>query len=107
MQALSIAANGMMAQTRRVNTIAQNIANAQTAGYKAQTTGSQGLTSQVALAPSGTAGWETLMQGHAGGSPVDPVNEITSLILAQRAYEANAKVLTSADRMMKTLTLSK
>ena len=33
-----------------------------------------------------------------------PLSEITDLIAAQRAYEMNSKVITSADEMLSTLT---
>ncbi|MBP7651397.1 MAG: flagellar basal body rod protein FlgG, partial [Phenylobacterium sp.] len=33
-------------------------------------------------------------------SNVDAVTEITSLIVAQRAYEMNSKVISSADQML-------
>jgi flagellar basal-body rod protein FlgG len=33
---------------------------------------------------------------------VDAVAEVTALIVAQRAYEMNSKVITSADQMLST-----
>ena len=48
-----------------------------------------------------------IMQGFIESSNVDPINEITTLITAQRAYEMNGKVITSADEMMQTATNSK
>src|SRR5215472_3913744 len=50
----------------------------------------------------GTTGYGTIQQGFLETSDVDPVNEITSLITAQRAYEMNSKVVTAADQMMST-----
>jgi flagellar basal-body rod protein FlgG len=44
----------------------------------------------------------SLMQGYTESSNVDPVSEITSLIVAQRAYEMNSKVITTADQMLST-----
>jgi flagellar basal-body rod protein FlgG len=43
-----------------------------------------------------------LIQGSIESSNVDPVTEITALIVAQRAYEMNSKVVTSADQMLST-----
>ncbi len=43
-----------------------------------------------------------LMQGYTEASNVDSVSEITSLIIAQRAYEMNSKVVTTADQMLST-----
>ena len=42
------------------------------------------------------------MQGYVEASNVDPVTEITNLISAQRAYEMNSKVITTADQMLQT-----
>ena len=42
----------------------------------------------------------TLMQGFLETSNVNAVEEITSLITAQRAYEMNSKVITAADEML-------
>ena len=40
------------------------------------------------------------MQGYTEASNVDAVTEITALIVAQRAYEMNSKVITTADQML-------
>jgi flagellar basal-body rod protein FlgG len=48
----------------------------------------------------GLQGFGTLMQGYTEASNVDPVSEITNLIVAQRAYEMNSKVITTADNML-------
>ncbi len=48
----------------------------------------------------GTTGYGQIQQYFLETSNVDPVSEITSLISAQRAYEMNSKVITSADQMM-------
>ena len=45
-----------------------------------------------------------LQQGYLEGSNVDPVKEITELISAQRAYEMNSKVITTADEMAATVS---
>ena len=50
----------------------------------------------------GAVGFGTVQQGFTEASNVDPVNEISSLIVAQRAYEMNSKVVTSADQMLQT-----
>jgi flagellar basal-body rod protein FlgG len=47
-------------------------------------------------------GMGSLLQGYTEASNVDPVSEITSLIVAQRAYEMNSKVITTADQMLST-----
>jgi flagellar basal-body rod protein FlgG len=55
-----------------------------------------------ALGDPGQPGYGTIMQGYVEASNVDPVTEITSLISAQRAYEMNSKVVTTADQMLQT-----
>jgi flagellar basal-body rod protein FlgG len=44
-------------------------------------------------------GMAYMKQGYLESSNVDPVKEITELISAQRAYEMNSKVITTADEM--------
>ncbi|MEJ1968034.1 MAG: flagellar basal-body rod protein FlgG [Rhizomicrobium sp.] len=48
----------------------------------------------------GAAGYGTIQQGFLETSNVNSVEEITSLITAQRAYEMNSKVVTAADEML-------
>jgi flagellar basal-body rod protein FlgG len=49
-----------------------------------------------------TPGFGTLQQGYVEASNVNVVQEITSLIQAQRAYEMNSKVIEAADQMLQT-----
>jgi flagellar basal-body rod protein FlgG len=48
-------------------------------------------------------GFGAVLQGFLETSNVNAVEEITSLISAQRAYEMNSKVIQTADQMMATL----
>jgi flagellar basal-body rod protein FlgG len=48
----------------------------------------------------GTTGYGTIQQGFLEASNVNAVDEITSLITAQRAYEMNSKVISAADEML-------
>jgi len=48
----------------------------------------------------GLQGLGDLVQGYTEASNVDAVSEITSLIVAQRAYEMNSKVISTADNML-------
>jgi flagellar basal-body rod protein FlgG len=50
----------------------------------------------------GSTGYGTIQQGFLETANVNPVEEITALITAQRAYEMNSKVVTAADQMMQT-----
>lgn len=45
----------------------------------------------------------TILQGFIEASNVDPVTELTNLILAQRAYEMNSKVVRASDEMLQAL----
>ena len=49
--------------------------------------------------PGGQEGIGTLLQGYTEQSNVSVVDEFISLITAQRAYEANSKVVKAADEM--------
>jgi flagellar basal-body rod protein FlgG len=51
----------------------------------------------------GQNGLGQLVQGYTEASNVDPVSEITALIVAQRAYEMNSKVISTADSMLGTI----
>lgn len=49
--------------------------------------------------PGGTSGMGTLQQGYVENSNVDVVAEFVNMIVAQRAYESNSKVVHVADEM--------
>ena len=53
----------------------------------------------ITEAPGGTSGLGTLQQGYLENSNVDVVAEFVQMILAQRAYESNSKVVKTADDM--------
>jgi flagellar basal-body rod protein FlgG len=48
----------------------------------------------------GEVGCGQLLQGYTEASNVDAVAEISALIVAQRAYEMNSKVISTADEML-------
>jgi flagellar basal-body rod protein FlgG len=54
--------------------------------------------------PPGTEGLGTVLQGFLESSNVNPVQEITALIAAQRAYDMNSKVISASDEMMAAVT---
>lgn len=56
------------------------------------------------VATPGSPGVGTLMQGFLELSNVNAVEEISALIVAQRAYEMNARVITAADEMLQSTT---
>lgn len=51
-------------------------------------------------------GVASILQGFLENSNVNPVTEITNLIVAQRAYEMNSKVITASDEMLQALNQS-
>ena len=55
------------------------------------------------LAAPGSAGYGSIQQGYTESSNVDSVTEITNLIVAQRAYEMNSKVVTTSDQMLQSV----
>jgi flagellar basal-body rod protein FlgG len=56
------------------------------------------------IATPGTDAVGTVLQGYLESSNVNPVQELTSLIMAQRAYDMNSKVIAASDEMMATVT---
>jgi flagellar basal-body rod protein FlgG len=66
-------------------------------GNLLQQTASSG--NPITDAPGGTTGMGTLQQGYLENSNVDVVAEFVQMILAQRAYESNSKVIHVADDM--------
>jgi flagellar basal-body rod protein FlgG len=55
-------------------------------------------------APGSAEGFGTLQQGMIEQSNVDIVSQFVDMIVAQRAYESNSRVVTSADQMLQDLT---
>ena len=51
----------------------------------------------------GEEGFGSILQGYLENSNVDPVYEITRLIVAQRSYEMNSKVVSASDEMLQAL----
>jgi len=53
--------------------------------------------------PGGTEGLGTIQQGALENSNVDVVTEFINMIMAQRTYEANSRVVKAADEMQQTI----
>ena len=53
--------------------------------------------------PGGSEGLGTIEQGYLEQSNVDVVEEFVQMIVAQRSYEANSRVVQAADEMMQGL----
>jgi flagellar basal-body rod protein FlgG len=58
---------------------------------------------QAAAGTPDTNGLGRINQGYVEGSNVNVVEELVNMITAQRAYETNSKVITTADRMLGTI----
>lgn len=50
----------------------------------------------------GMDGFGTLLQGYLENSNINVVQEMVNMIVGQRAYEANSKVIKAADQMLQT-----
>ena len=109
--AVSASLSGLSAQQRKVETTAHNVANVETDGFeKTRLTleeGPQGgVTSRVeTVTTPGPLALELTAEGErlVERSNVDLTEEIPSLVLARRAYEADVKVIQTEDEMVGSL----
>ena len=114
--ALSVSASGLKAQAQRLQHVSENIANADTPGYRRKT-----VSFEATHAGTGTAGAVTVSRvhldqsvpqriydpghpladetGHYQGSTVDLMIEIADAREAQRSYEANLKMFDQVRQM--------
>lgn len=116
LNSLSISASGMTAQSSRLRHVSENIANADTPGYRRKTVSFQDAveagerTGQVRTGPVNLDGSELTQvfdpshplanaEGHYEGSNVDLIIEIADAREAQRSYEANLKMFDQARQM--------
>jgi flagellar basal-body rod protein FlgG len=108
-QSITVATDGTVSYTLSGQTASQKAGQIQIAGFQNpaglnslgqnlyQPTDASG-TPTVAN-PGGQEGLGTLLQGYTEQSNVSIVQEFINLIVAQRAYEANSKVVKAADDM--------
>ena len=108
-QSVTIAADGTVSYQQPGQTQSQQAGQIQLAGFQ----NPAGLNSigknlylptdasgdPVIANPGGQEGLGTLLQGYTEQSNVSVVEEFINLIVAQRAYEANSKVVKAADEM--------
>ncbi|MEM6609225.1 MAG: flagellar basal body rod protein FlgC [Pseudomonadota bacterium] len=118
---LSIAASGMQSQTERIRLLSENIANADTPGYRRKTASFEPY--RADMMPDGAVqlGRVRLDQaeltsvydpshpmagpdGSYDGSNVDLVVEIADAREAQRSYEANLRVFDQVRQMSSALS---
>lgn len=120
LKSLGVSASGLRAQSQRLRHVSENIANADTPGYRRKTVafetefgGKDGVgrieTGRVSL---DQAALERIYDpthpmadesGHFDGSNVDLVIEIADAREAQRSYEANLKMFDQARQMSTSL----
>jgi flagellar basal-body rod protein FlgG len=108
-QAVTIAADGTVSYTQPGQTTAQLAGQVQLANFPnpagLNSIGHNLLTPTDASGeptvgnPGGQEGLGTLLQGYSEQSNVSVVEEFINLIVSQRAYEANSKVVKAADDM--------
>lgn len=119
LQSLGLSASGMTAQSARLRHVSENIANADTPGYRRKTVDFQtALNGPIAgLVEVGDvrldrADLEQIYdpnhpladdQGMYDGSNVDLIIEIADAREARRSYEANLKVFDQARQMSQSL----
>ncbi len=110
---VSISANGIVTATMSAQTTPVEIGRLTTATFinpaGLQATGhnlfvATDASGQANIGEPGQDGHGTLLQGSLEQANVDIVEEMIGMISAQRAYEMNSKVVTSADEMLKAAT---
>jgi flagellar basal-body rod protein FlgC len=114
-KSMAVASSGMTAQAARLRVSAENIANADTPGYRRKTlpflseTGGEVRAGRVALDRSELPKIHDPShpladaEGYYEGSTVDLVIEIADAREAQRSYEANLKMFDQARQMTGSL----
>ena len=118
--ALAIAASGMRTQASRITHVSENIANADTPGYRRKLVSFQPDRDPAAVPGAVTTGPVRLDRtalpqvydpthpladetGHYEGSNVDMVVELADARQAQRSYEANLRVFDQVRQMSSSL----
>jgi len=110
---ITIGSDGSVSASQPGNTQAQQIGNIQLAMF-ANPGGLNSVGNNLFLAttasgdpivatPGGTEGLGTVQQGTLEQANVNVVDEFIQMILAQRAYESNSKVVHAADQMFQEL----
>lgn len=112
----SVAGTGMDAQSRRLRVIAENMANADTPGYRRKQLSFEEAAQQGGVAVRGVTLDEAPLvrihdpshpladaEGYRDGSNVSLVVEVADAREAQRSYEANLRLFDQARQMSSAL----
>lgn len=62
-----------------------------------------GRSGEASISVAGETGFGRLQQGYLEMANVDLIDEMSSLVMAQRAYQLNARVLQAADQVLETI----
>jgi len=111
---LAVSSSGMEAQSRRLRHVSENIANADTPGYRRKTVDFEARAEAVRVGPVRLDPRELPLihdpshpladaMGNYQGSNVDLVIEIADAREAQRSYEANLRMFDQARQMASSL----
>lgn len=120
LQSMTAAASGMDAQSTRLRIVSENIANADTPGFRRKTLSFQELVTADgdarAVAPGRVSFDDSELEqifdpahplanteGYYDGSNVEMVIEIADAREAQRSYEANLRMFDQSKRMVSSL----
>jgi len=114
LKSLAFSASGMQAQAQRLQHVSENIANADTPGYRRKLISFNETMGEVQAGPVQLDRAELIRNydpghpladetGHYDGSNVDLVIEIADAREAQRSYEANLRMFDQARQMTQSL----
>ncbi|MDO8885258.1 MAG: flagellar basal body rod protein FlgC [Pseudotabrizicola sp.] len=116
LNSLSLSASGMEAQAKRIRHVSENIANADTPGYRRKVVSFKTEMETGTVSVGKVRLDQTALQkiydashpladstGHYDGSNVDLVIEIADAREAQRSYEANLRLFDQARQMTQSL----
>ncbi len=107
---LSISKSGLVQVTQAGQTAPTTVGQIELANFNEaglEAIGDNLLLETAASGPAivgtpGSTGFGQVLQNYTEASNVDAVSEISALIVAQRAYEMNSKVISTADQMLST-----
>lgn len=112
-QTINVGADGTVSVTQPGQTQAQQVGQIQLAMFpnpgglnnigKSLMTATTASGDAIVGTPGGSEGLGSLEQGVLEGSNVSVVEEFVQMILAQRSYEANSRVVRAADEMFQQL----